>query len=444
MNGDYIDKIKALMDLNRYNQAIKLCLKHLYSASEDVDVLYYYLIECYWNLDDYKNMEKFLKEALVKFPEDDDFYRLYSQVFLHKKMYDEAIKYIDKALKFNSSSALCYYTKADILNNMQDFKEAKKCILKALNEDSTDVDYLYTYALILCNQSDEKYKEIIDQILKLDPHNADALALRGEGEKTFWGQKLYYLKALKLNPFDKDVQGSLKDNKLEFVSFFISAILSLVLILLNSYYEVSYGLNLALFLLLGVCFYILSYHPKLIFFFTYAVAFNFLYESSAKLDSFITVFCCASFSYLFWGLLRNRVKNFQDFIVGFKNSLEYRQDFGLKEFVFSKFGIIVYSIMVVCYLLPIKNEPILWVLFIAILPVNFAYQKVLNLDDLEDKVLHLIVYCGFLYLLKAVSNILFEVCQKTNFEWFYIVIVIFLAYLFVVTSDYEKEEDEEK
>ncbi len=441
MSEKYLQKIETLMDLKRHKQAAELCLKHLYSQSDITDALYYHLVRCYMCLDDVKNAEKFVSEALAKFPSDGDFYDLYSRIFVSKSMYDRAIEYIDKALKYDSTCSIYHYQKARILNFKKDFKGAKKSILIAIKDESMDVDFLNLYATILYNDSDDKYKEVIGQILSIDPLNAEALELKGVASKSIFAQKFYFLKALKLNPFDKDLQSSLKENKLELLSFFTSGILTLALILLNNYFTSSYTINLSLFVLLGISLFILAHQKALVFFFSFIVAYNFLYNSAERWHSMLLIVTCAGFAFLFLPILRNNITDFKEFIDGFKNSLEYKQNFGLKDFIVSKYKIGIYFLICFMYLSYFFSSYMSISLYILVPFMAFWAKNELNRDGLEDKIVSAVVYYMVLYLFKFVSNMLHEVCLGANVVYFHIFLALLLAELFVVVSEYEKKSE---
>ncbi len=441
MSEQYLQRIETLMELKRYKQAVDLCLKHIYSKSERQNVLYYHLIRSYMCLDDVKNAEKFTKEALGHFPSDGDFYDLYARIFISKSMYDMALEYINKALKHDSTCSLYHYQKARILNFKKDFKAAKKSILIAIKDESMDVDFLNIYATILYNDSDDKYKEVIEQILSLDPLNAEALELKGATSKSIFAQKFYFLKALKLNPFDKDLQSSLKENKLELISFFTSGILTLALILLNNYFTPSYTLNLSLFVLLGISLFILAHQKALVFFFSFVVAYDFLYDSFERWHSMLLVLTCASFAFLFLPILRNNIEDFNEFMDGFKNSLEYKQNSGLKDFIKSKYKIGLYFVLCFMYLSYFFSSHLSMTLFALVPFMAFWARDELNGDGLEDKIVSGVVYYMVLYLFKFVSNMLYEVCLGSHVVYFHIFLALLLAQLFVVVSEYEKKSE---
>lgn len=275
----FIKKIHYLYELERYKQVIELCMKHLYAEHEHVEYLYTILVESYLELKLFDKAEIFIHEALQKFPNKSYYHALLARVYLGRMNYSKALKEINIALNLEPTDDYLFYLKAVILNNRYEFIDAEKMILKALEQESNNVDYMSLHAQILHNLGNKKYKEVLDNILAIDPNNSDAIYLMSSTNTTsFVKQKMGFLKALKINPFSKTYQSALKTNKRDLIIFVLSIVAITVEIFLTFQADVPSVVikSIAIFIIISIIH--LSYYSLEAYFLTAFAIFPFLID----------------------------------------------------------------------------------------------------------------------------------------------------------------------
>lgn len=286
----FIEKIQYLYELKKYKQVIELCMKYLYVENEYIEYLYTIIVESYLELKLLDKAEIFIYEALQKFPNKSHYHALLARVYLGRMNYSKALKEINIALSLAPNDAYLFYLKAVILNNRYEFIDAEKMILKALEQESNNVDYMSLYAQILHNLGNKRYKEILDNILAIDPNNSDAIYLMSSINNTsFSKQKMGFLKALKINPFSKTYQSALKTNKRDLILFFLSIFAIVVEIFLTFQTDVPNVVIKALAIFIVICIIHLSYYSLEAYFLTAFAIFPFLIDEKEISISLIII-----------------------------------------------------------------------------------------------------------------------------------------------------------
>lgn len=98
----------------------------------------------------------------------------------HLKRFDEAIKYVNKALLYNNQNYTVYYLKARILYQQKKYEEAAEEVNRAVTLDMNNFDNYMLYARILSKQGDFKgAMEKIEAAEKIEPSNQSLLLVKG-------------------------------------------------------------------------------------------------------------------------------------------------------------------------------------------------------------------------------------------------------------------------
>ena len=180
---EYIYKIWEKMgneDRTEYDVALenyrKYLLKETMKNPEDVSVICQLAGVCYLSrkCDYIAILETFLKRNFNILTEDEKF-RIYADLaYLCEYMgcmEEEAVDYLEKAIKINSNNAAIYYRLAAICFHAKIYQKSLENI-KIVRKMSDETKYSYGYALILIqNKEYKKAEKILDDLLMEDSDN---------------------------------------------------------------------------------------------------------------------------------------------------------------------------------------------------------------------------------------------------------------------------------
>ena len=222
-----LSKLEALYELNKYDAVISQCIENLYKEDDEQETLYYYLIASFLAMQRYPEAMGFCKEAEGKYPGSSLFIYLHSKALLGLGENKQAAQYIEKALSMEPNRAQYYAQYCQILMEQQKFPKAKKMIDKALELECTEIKYHLANALVIYMLGGEKIaKEIIEEVLKKEPHNEDALYLKQGIFTSRLKEKKSILKGLLArNPLDEEYQ-----KKFKFITFYYRYIPALMVL----------------------------------------------------------------------------------------------------------------------------------------------------------------------------------------------------------------------
>ena len=180
---NYYDKALEINEKNvntLYNKAIALSFKGNYNESNDLlhkakeikdseDILYSYELN---NLNE-KNYSK-VNETIDNYINNNQkitnpgIYNIKAQALYEEKKYEEALKYIEKALELNPNYQYAFNTKANILDKLDKKGDALIFYQKAAESKPENIIFLLNYCLALLeNKNKEKSKEIFENIKSL-------------------------------------------------------------------------------------------------------------------------------------------------------------------------------------------------------------------------------------------------------------------------------------
>lgn len=156
-----------------YQNAMLLCSDII---SKDPNHLYTYLLlgNIFYILKDYSTAKEFLNIA-IKLKEDFfDAYFLLGAILKENNELEESIRIWNKALKIRKTSVIYSNIAASFLS-LEKYEEAKKYVQKALKKDSKNLQALSCNYKIYKNQVDIKNtKKMIENLLKYYPEDAEA------------------------------------------------------------------------------------------------------------------------------------------------------------------------------------------------------------------------------------------------------------------------------
>ena len=195
---NYYDKALKINNNNEntlYNKAIALSLKGNNQDSNDLltkaksikdseDILYAFELN---NLND-KNYSK-VNEIFDCFINENKqitnpgIYNIKAQSLYEEEKYEDALKYIEKALELNPNYNYAINTKANILDKMGKKDEALLLYQKVAEGEQDNIIFLLNYALsLLENKNKEKSKEIFEKVKSLYKQSQNNLFSESEIE----------------------------------------------------------------------------------------------------------------------------------------------------------------------------------------------------------------------------------------------------------------------
>ena len=92
--------------------------------------------------------------------------------------YEEAIKYLDEAIKENENDTRAWIVKATALMNLKDYEKAIEIIDRVISMDGND-DFVIALKGIALHETGKEGKEFLDRALKINPKNFTAMYWKG-------------------------------------------------------------------------------------------------------------------------------------------------------------------------------------------------------------------------------------------------------------------------
>lgn len=184
---------------NDSETAIKY-FKMLLDVYQPVEEMYQFVIYEYGRLKDSVSLMEMYKIGAQKFPENPFYARSLINEYLMKNNLEEALIWINKAMQEgDSTNAVFWNLKAQILEKENDFAEAEKCFLKAIQYDPNFVDALGNVGRIYYNAAVEELDRV--NAIKDDKKYK---AAKAKMKSVFMKPLPYMEKAHELNPDERD------------------------------------------------------------------------------------------------------------------------------------------------------------------------------------------------------------------------------------------------
>ncbi len=193
---------------NKHKEAIEI-YEQVVQLDPDYAEAHNNLAFSYQSTQDYEKAESEYKRALELKPAMLQARLNLATVLQKEKKYDEALKEYEAVLKADPSKTECYLFMGDLAKDLKDTDKAMKYYNKALEINKKDPAVICRIALIYRAQGNkDKCKDLLEQVLDIDPSNYDALLTQGiiSFEASDLGPCLEHLgKALERNPYDAAV-----------------------------------------------------------------------------------------------------------------------------------------------------------------------------------------------------------------------------------------------
>lgn len=167
--------------------------------SIDPKWVYQHLTQDYMSLNDSVNMIRMFKAGASKFPSEQFYTRNLINYYLNRNKMDEAVKWIDEAVKTDTTSAVLMNLKGRIVENKGNIEEALACWEKAISMDSTFADAYGNIGRIYYNRAVEE----LDRVNAIRD-NAKYRREKAKMKKVFEKPLPYFEHAHKLSPDERD------------------------------------------------------------------------------------------------------------------------------------------------------------------------------------------------------------------------------------------------
>lgn len=195
--------------LKNYDEAVKYYLKYAELGGEDPELSLFFAGTCYYILEQYDIAKDTFLKALGKDPQlSPRLIEIYTYIAIcHDKMgeMDKALEYIDKAIAEDEGEASSFATKGLFLLHQHKLSAAKEAFDKALelNNFEEPETYMNVGVAYFDAQLYDKALKVFKHMEKTFPDYSLSyiyiayIYLKKEDSKNF---KLYFLKAMRLNP----------------------------------------------------------------------------------------------------------------------------------------------------------------------------------------------------------------------------------------------------
>jgi tetratricopeptide (TPR) repeat protein len=155
-------KARALFELGKHTQSLKICDEIIEKNPDDVDTIQLQFEIFYYK----KNYKKSLQiiEKLIKLDSDDMMaMNEKANVLIKLKKFEDSIKISDRILSYDSTDDIAWVNKGEALFESGNTKQALRCLDNAIEFDSTNDAAWYERARILSIL--EKYDDALDSLL---------------------------------------------------------------------------------------------------------------------------------------------------------------------------------------------------------------------------------------------------------------------------------------
>ena len=157
------------------NEEANNLLERAKELNDSEDILYLSIL-IYLNDKNYSKVNELLDNYNNKQITNPGIYNIKAQVLYDEEKFEEALKYIERALELNPNYNHALNTKANILDKLGKKEEAIIWYKKAAENKPENIIFLLNYCLsLLENKNKEKSKEIFDNVKQLYKQNLHAI-----------------------------------------------------------------------------------------------------------------------------------------------------------------------------------------------------------------------------------------------------------------------------
>ena len=185
----YNKRAKIYLGLEQLEEALADC-KLVLKLDSTVAAYYNTLIDVYFAQNNTRLAKETLLEVEKKFPENTEALLKLGELYYLVKQYQNAITYVNKALKVDESLAKGYYLKGSIYRESGDTSLAVSSLETAIEQDNKFEDAFYDLGIIYAARKNPLALDYYNNTLSLNPENQNALYARaryyqaiGETEK---------------------------------------------------------------------------------------------------------------------------------------------------------------------------------------------------------------------------------------------------------------------
>lgn len=225
-----VEKANTLINLGRYSDAVKLINENIGNSDND-ELLYEMLVNCYFHLNDMQHLKSVLDNALSLYPENDLLIYFMSCYYSDITDYNQALDYINKAIELENQNPYYYGQQAKIYLRKNEESSCKMSIFKGRELDPENLDIIIVsaaYHLVFTNDKNRALYHIY-RGLELEPENTHLLSLKARlivDDKELVAEAeenaLYSLQEDPNNEFARETLLEILKHKNGFLRFFVS------------------------------------------------------------------------------------------------------------------------------------------------------------------------------------------------------------------------------
>lgn len=197
----------AALNAQQYDKAIRY-LKRAAELGYNEETAYIWIAKAYENKPDTVKALETLREALLRYQNDERVLNSMLQLLLNLDRRHEAIKYLDIAIAQKPDNVNYYLTKGDLYKKNNDDEKAIKLYEEALEVDSVNFIALYNLGVIYYNRGVKQVELAAD----LPVNDQEAYQNQIKKSEVWWGKSLPYMeKCYQIDSSDEVILESLKN-----------------------------------------------------------------------------------------------------------------------------------------------------------------------------------------------------------------------------------------
>ncbi|MBD3328760.1 tetratricopeptide repeat protein [Candidatus Peregrinibacteria bacterium] len=172
-----IKKAEIVLKKGKPRDSEKMLIQAIAADPSSVEA-YRKLGMLYLQQSQYGKAESIYKKLVLTITDEPVLFSNLALSLYHQKKLEEAKGHYKRAIEIDDSRAARFFSLANILYELQEFDEALNHFKAAVAKDSGNIDYNITLAHFYVERAMiEDAKLLVEEILKIDPENAEAQAI---------------------------------------------------------------------------------------------------------------------------------------------------------------------------------------------------------------------------------------------------------------------------
>jgi tetratricopeptide (TPR) repeat protein len=175
----YNKRAKIYFSLKQFPEAVHDSKRAVKLDSTKAEY-YLTLIDTYFSQNNTRLAKELLEITAKKFPDNIEALLKLSELYFLVKQYQNAIDFVNKALKIDENLARAYYIKGSIYRESGDTARAVSSLETAIEQDNKYVDAFYDLGVIYAARKNPLALEYYNNVLRINPAHEDVAYARAK------------------------------------------------------------------------------------------------------------------------------------------------------------------------------------------------------------------------------------------------------------------------